>query len=349
MHAKNLVKASWTGFAKPYSSRRGPCNVRQRRFGSNYPSQRKVTCLALEDHITAAEARLSSLIDNAGDGEEELLNSMVTDASGETKFGVYLIWSFLVMGGSILICSKQRIDPYGGASFSLESFKCALLGAAVAFPISCYKLGSWDPELRRRKELRPIVELHKTWLSLVQPMFSNVSSAQTIIIIAMESLTNCMFAYSTLQVSIAKLLQWNQAAGLEIPERCLMNVSLAIVACLSGWVNMGYRSPPLDQLDVVEDAASNADRYYRFVVPADEKNTAAEMAAAFKSTCRQWYVDRRVAMYAVGVSSTFEVVICGCLWRWTGDLSAAVAATLLFNAPDYIIMNMSIKDPKTWS
>jgi hypothetical protein len=47
------------------------------------------------------------------DGEEELLNSMVTDASGETKFGVYLIWSFLVMGGSILICSKQRIDPYG--------------------------------------------------------------------------------------------------------------------------------------------------------------------------------------------------------------------------------------------
>jgi hypothetical protein len=33
---------------------------------------------------------------------------------------------------------------------------------------------------------------------------------QTIIIIAMESLTNCMFAYSTLQVSIAKLLQWNQ-------------------------------------------------------------------------------------------------------------------------------------------
>jgi hypothetical protein len=86
-----------------------------------------------------------------------------------------------------------------------------------------------------------------------------------------------------------------QAAGLEIPERCLMNVSLAIVACLSGWVNMGYRSPPLDQLDVVEDAASNADRYYRFVVPADEKNTAAEMAAAFKSTCRQWYVDRRVS------------------------------------------------------
>jgi hypothetical protein len=54
-------------------------------------------------------------------------------------------------------------------------------------------------------------------------------------------------------------------------------------------------------------------------------------------------------MYAVGVSSTLEVVICGCLWRWTGDLSAAVAATLLFNAPDYIIMNMSIKDPKTWS
>lgn len=85
-----------------------------------------------------------------------------------------------------------------------------------------------------------------------------------------------------------------QSPGLEIPERSLMNVSLAMVACISAWVNVGYRSPSLEQLDVVEDASGNADRFYRFTVPADEGNTAADMSAAFKSTCRQWYVDRRV-------------------------------------------------------
>jgi len=52
-------------------------------------------------------------------------------------------------------------------------------------------------------------------------------------------------------------------------------------------------------------------------------------------------------MYIVGLSSTLEVVICGILWRWTGDLSAPIAATLLFNSPDYFFMSKSLKDPKT--
>ena len=39
-----------------------------------------------------------------------------------------------------------------------------------------------------------------------------------------------------------------------------MNISLAMVAAMSGWVNMGYRSPPLDQLGVVEEASAAADR-----------------------------------------------------------------------------------------
>ena len=53
-------------------------------------------------------------------------------------------------------------------------------------------------------------------------------------------------------------------------------------------------------------------------------------------------------MYIVGMSSTLEVFVCGCLWKWTGDLSAAIAACLVFNAPDYYFLGKSIKDPKTW-
>jgi hypothetical protein len=47
------------------------------------------------------------------DGEQELRDKIVAEESGEHKFGGYLLWSFLVLGGSILICSWQDLDPYG--------------------------------------------------------------------------------------------------------------------------------------------------------------------------------------------------------------------------------------------
>lgn len=305
-------------------------------------------CQAVSDHQKAAEARLASLIDTAGDGEQELLDKIVAEEPGDEKFGGYLIWSFLVLGGSILICSWQQLDPYGGASFSLGSLQNGLWGVAAASPIAFYKLLMWTPQYQKDSKVTPIVELQKTWLKIVHPVFGNLSTAQAVIIILLECLTNSIFAFSLLQMSIFNLLQWREAPGLEISESTLMNVSLAMVAALAGWVNMGYRSPPLDQLDMVEEARENADRYYRFTVPGDGKDTAGEMAAAFKEACRKWYADRRVAMYIVGISSTFEAFVCGCLWRWTGDLSAAFTACLVFNAPDYYYMAKSIKDPKTW-
>jgi len=58
----------------------------------------------------------------------------------------------------------------------------------------------------------------------------------------------------------SKTLRAVQPEAWEISDSTQMNASLAMVACMSGWVNIGYRSPPLDQLDVVEEASENADR-----------------------------------------------------------------------------------------
>lgn len=45
-----------------------------------------------------------------------MVYTWLAEQPGEDKFGGYLIWSFVVMGVSILVCNKQEIDPYGKSS-----------------------------------------------------------------------------------------------------------------------------------------------------------------------------------------------------------------------------------------
>lgn len=87
-----------------------------------------------------------------------------------------------------------------------------------------------------------------------------------------------------------------QELGWNAPEAAHEWVALVILAAVTGFVKSYDHRPTEEEFEIVGDAVTNADRYYRLVgMSASQRQEDADrMAAAFKITAAAWFQQHKV-------------------------------------------------------
>ncbi|PSC67853.1 ABC transporter ATP-binding permease [Micractinium conductrix] len=288
------------------------------------------------DPYKLAGHRLRTLLNGVGDGEEEMMNSMLEEQPPQQKLAMCLLASGLVTGGAALVCVLCGLDPLGGASLSLASLQAAAVGGAAAAPLVGLKALLWSETARR--ELPFLEDIHKSQVDAFKPVMANLNAAQTAVLLASEVVPGLLILLPATAGGVAKALEfYGQAAGVQLPETLPSVLALCLVAGIAGVGKVAETSVSLEEYEVVRDAVDNADRFYRLMAmdrdstPAD----AARAAEAFKTVALTWMARNQVAVRFAAALGACEVLYLGCLWQQTGDLSAPLVAALGAAAVDF--------------
>lgn len=291
---------------------------------------------AFKDPYTQAGKRLDRLLSGIGDGEDELLDSMLMEQSVEKKIGLAVLAGSLVCGAAVLSCLFLDLDPLGGARMSFSSLKAAGTGAIVSIPLCLFKNALWSDAAH--KELPFLQELQKTQVDDFKPILSGLSITQSGIIMACEVVPTIFILYPAFVGGILNMLEmYRQASdGIQnsVPDTIPPLVALTIVSLLSGISKLIDQGPSPEEYDVIKDALENADRYYKVMAGPEENNEDSK--EAFKNVALLWLARRQVAARFAGAVSSFEIFYLGLLWLETGDLMAPMIAALALNAVDFI-------------
>lgn len=288
------------------------------------------------DPYQLAGQRLRSLLTGVGDGEEEMLNSMLEEQPAEQKLALCLLASGLISGGAAFVCWLCGLDPLGGASLSVASLHAAAVGGAAAAPLVALKALLWSE--RARRELPFLEDIHRAQVDAFQPVMANLNTAQMAVLLASEVVPGLLILLPAATGGIAKLLEmYGDLAGVDLPAFLPHVLALMVVSSIAGVGKVAETSVSLEEYEVVRDAVDNADRYYRLMAMNRDSTPAdAERAAnAFRAVALTWMARNQVAVRFAAALGALEVIYLGVLWQVTGDLSSPLVAAISAAAVDF--------------
>jgi hypothetical protein len=308
------------------------------------PSSKDVYYELGRDPYFQAGQRLDRLLSGVGDGEDELLDSMLEQQSVEKKVGLAALAGSLVCGAAVLCCVFLELDPFGGMKFGISSIQAGLVGALVSVPLCAFKNALWSESAD--KELPFLTELQRTQINDFKPILTGLSPLQRAIILACEVVPTILIVYPAFVGGISNMLEMYRTSseGINnvVPETLPPLVALSIVALLSGISKIIDQGPSPEEYDVIRDALENADRYYKVMAGPGENNARSE--EAFKNVSLMWLARRQVGARFAGALSSFEIFYLGLLWLETGDLAAPLVAALALNAVDFVQVANSLPE-----
>ncbi|GLC38981.1 hypothetical protein PLESTB_001781700 [Pleodorina starrii] len=319
------------------------------------PLSRACSCPAVQDELglpsasksnavdpfTAAGRRLQTLLSRVGDGEDELLNSLVEQESPESKLQTSVILGGCVTIGAVVVASLLGQDPWGGLGPSSATLGAAGVGLAAALPMAAIRMWSWTPAAAQA--IPALQDVHDGQLELHRPWLASMDRGQVFTLMALEVLPLTMLLFPAGQAGImAAVTMYGQlinGSGLEAQSHDTYLTALALV--LTALVSAMGRSMELsvseEEYELVQTAARNADRYYR-TMAADLHTSpveASRAAEAFRFVAQAWLQTKGEASLLAGVITALDVLALGALWHGTGNLAAPALAALAINAVDY--------------
>lgn len=128
----------------------------------------------------------------------------------------------------------------------------------------------------------------------------------------------------------------NEQVGVHLPDALPFALALGISSVVYGIGRFGVTCVTEDEVSVVVDAISNADRYYRVMsVTEGSKEDPLLNATAFKMVAGNWLSRTHSAAMLTGVIGLFDIIYLGFLWQYTGDLTAPAMVAILSSAVEY--------------
>ncbi|GLI60093.1 hypothetical protein VaNZ11_002122 [Volvox africanus] len=328
-----------------------------RRSGqlNHFPVSRACICPAVQDELglssssknsavdpfTAAGRRLQTLLSRVGDGEDELLNSLVEQESPESKLQTSVILGGCVTVGAVMVASLLGQDPWGGLSVSGDTLSAAAIGFAAAVPMAAVRIWSWTPAAAQM--IPALQDVHDGQLELHRPWLASMDRGQVFTLMAMEVLPLTMLLFPAGQAGImAAVVMYGQlinGSGLDAShhETYLVALALLVTALVSGMGRAMELSVSEEEYELVQTAARNADRYYR-TIAADVHTSpveASRAAEAFRFVAQAWLQTKGEASLLAGAITVLDVLVLGALWHCTDNLAAPAVAALAVNAVDY--------------
>ncbi|KAK9813148.1 hypothetical protein WJX72_009864 [[Myrmecia] bisecta] len=295
------------------------------------------------DPFAAAGLRLQNLLSGVGDGEEELLQNMLSSEPAETKLLLSLLSGGVITVAALGVCWLCGTDPTGGMSVSASSLEAAGLGAVAALPLIALKLGLWSEQWRR--SFPALDDAHRSQVEHFTPLISNMTPAQVSLVMLMEVLPTVLLvlpaAQGGLTASFSLYASHMHDIGLHLPEQGPSVLALVLTAFLASLARLIENSVSGEEYAVVEAAMRNADRYYR-LMSGPHQDDADKSCIAFKSVAATWLNRKKVAGSFTAVLTAFEVVFLGILWRETGDLAAPLTAAMLSYSVDFAQLHKSM-------
>lgn len=288
------------------------------------------------DHYKQAGQRLRSLLAGVGDGEDELLNSMLEEEPAANKLALCTLAAAAISGGAAVVCWVCGLDPLGGASLSLDTARAAAVGGAAAAPLVALKWLLWSEQARRQWDF--LDDIHRVQVEAFRPLMCNLSSAQTLLLLATEVVPSMLILLPATTGGIAKALEmYSGMAQVTLPDFLPSVLALCTTALIAGAGKVAETSVSIEEYEVVQEALENADRFYRLTaVGLDSSPADAERAAeAFRSVALLWMARNQVATRASGLIGAAEIFYLGALWQLTGDLAAPMVAALGSAAVDF--------------
>lgn len=298
------------------------------------------------DPYRAAGQRLESLLAGVGDGEEELLNSILREETAEKKLLVALSAGGIISAGACLACWLCGLDPMGGASLSLDTLRAAAVGAAAATPLVALKALLWSDAARA--QLPWLEEVQGQQVEEFQPLLHQLNAAQCLVVLGSEVVPGLLILLPAATGGIAKTLEaYCELAGLGAPPALPAALALGVASLLAAFAKLGEHGASAEEFETVKGALDNAERYYR-VVGRGRDDGAAESAAserAFRAVAVTWLARKGVAARFAGAVAAAEVLYLGALWQATGDLAAPLAAALASGAVDFSYIRAAAAAP----
>jgi len=286
------------------------------------------------DPYRAAGQRLESLLRGLGrdDGEEEIIDSMLSDTSVEKKLALAGLAGSIASGGAWLAMVLLGLDPLGGARLQVGSVQAGLVGLAVSVPLVVFKQSLWSDDARR--QLPFVEDIQSRMMEEFRPILSGMNVSQSMMVMVFEVVPTVLLVIPALTAGVAKLLEmYRTSLAVYVPETIPPILGLAVAALLAGISKIIDESALPEEYDVIKDALDNADRYYTVMGgPGEEK---VDQKAAFEVVALTWLARRQVAARFAGAVSSFEVFYLGLLWLETGDLTAPMMAALAITAVDF--------------
>jgi len=189
----------------------------------------------------------------------------------------------------------------GGISFSLETLQAIALGGLFALPLVGLRLWSWSPAASN--VLPSLEDMHIAMLREAKPFYSGMSWSQVLMMNALQIPPFLLLLLPASQGIIAastamssNLMHPGMMEGLSSASEAATQAHDLLVRTTgliltSGVVAIGQSldlSLGIEEIEVLEVASENADRFYRVMSPdATSSNTEADTAAnAFRAVVK---------------------------------------------------------------
>lgn len=295
---------------------------------------------AKDDPFFAASLRLQSLLAGAGDGEAELVDSFVAEEPPEARLSVQCVLAAAITGVAVTVSMLCGQDPWGGATFSLDSVLAAAIGLTASLPLMLLRWWTWTPHASRT--MPAFDDMHTHQLKLQTPWLSGSAKWHAAMYVALEVVPITLLllpaAQGGLMASVhlyTMALQSLGAPGNASPET-LQFSCLALTAAGAALTKGLELNVSDSEYEVVQTAVDNSDRYYRLMAMdmSHRETNAARAALAFQSVAEAWLDARNDAALAAMGLCALDVMAMGALWYGTGDLAAPAAAALALNGID---------------
>ncbi|GBF97227.1 hypothetical protein Rsub_10088 [Raphidocelis subcapitata] len=332
---------------------RGPrAEVQQQQQQAQQQQQR---ALAQQDPFVAAALRLTRLVENVGDGEDELIESSLREEPPLSKLGLMAMGGGGIALAAVLVSALAGQDPLGGATLSAHSLGAAAVGAALALPLVAFRAYSWTPEAA--EALPSLADMHRMMAEEAEPWLSRFNRGHLAAHAALETLPMTLLLLPAAQGGLAAAFEfWSSllqssllgpggggaaaaaaAAAAATPQGLSAVLALLVTATCAGVVQSLNLVTDEEQLEVVRDAVQNADRYYRLtsMQVGSTADDATRASRAFKAVAVSWMEASEDASALAGAVTFVDVVMVSAIWYATGDLAAPAAAALAVAAVDY--------------
>ena len=287
------------------------------------------------DPFRAAGDRLDRLLSGIGDGEDELLDSMLMDSSNDKKISLALLAGGLVSVAAYAVCLLVGLDPAGGARFSLSTLQAVLVGGLAAIPIALFKESLWTD--RVRSQLPFLEDLQQQQLNEFKPVLYNLSGPQCALVVGSEVIPTMLILFPTFAGGVSKVLEFYRTSLTSftaVPETIPPLLAVTLTSLLTGISKVIDKGVSPEEYDVIKDAFDNSDRYYTVMnAPGVDEGKEDE---AFKTVAITWLARRQVGARFAGAISAFEVFYLGLVWLEVGDLAAPLTTALAMAAVDFI-------------
>jgi len=255
------------------------------------------------DPFQAAALRLQNLLAGVGDGEDELLESLVAEETPEAKMQAHIAIGGIVTLVSVAICTLCGQDPWGGMGLNPETGAAALIGALAGIPMAAGRWWSWSPA--GAATMPALEDMHLAQNQLVAPWMCRMApwhvGLQMVLEVAPVTLLLLPAAQGGLLASLdmyTTALHGLAAAGVAVGDSHAAvaagvgdgGQAVARAGCLALTAGVAALGKGLEldvsehEYEVVAAAMDNADRYYRVMSVEAGPSAAAAASAASSSS-----------------------------------------------------------------